>query len=348
MKYFKAVIRAVKNLIFLMSLPLLSSKKANAILIVNNKYNFKYWIASDPGLKDRLIFKALRSHGFRVKIIFNPDIEDLEFQNSLNDKVVFFNPHHFMFSSTRKFSEYFDQLHKFAKVLSDNSYFTHPNKMDIKFWENKQYMHQELDRHIISSPNTQFLNSGDEFDVKNSSIVKTMHSYGSNGIWRVENNDEVNELLKEHKSILLQEFLNISFDIRVICSFGKVVSFYWRINNSDDWKPTATSGGSTVRFCYLPKSVEKLASEIYEKTGCITYGADICFKNDDIESKPLVLEFSPVYQPNPQSKKSLETINYSNFKNNSLFDYENEFERINSYIFNDIIQNLLKKDIKNK
>tara|TARA_Y100001980_G_C14553970_1_gene339922 strand:+ start:2517 stop:3563 length:1047 start_codon:yes stop_codon:yes gene_type:complete len=348
MKYFKAIIRAIKNVLFLLTLPFISRNDANAILIVNNRFNFKYWIASDPGLKDRLIFKALRSHGFRVKIIFNPDVDDTEFKNLIKDKLVFYNPHHFMFSSSRKFSKYFEQLHRFASVLSDNSYFCHPNKIDIKFWENKQYMHQELDRLSIPSPDTKFLNLGDRFHITNPSIVKTMHSYGSNGIWLIESNGEVDKLLKENNSILLQEFLNISFDIRVICSFGKVVSFYWRINNSNDWKPTATSGGSTVRFFNLPKSVEKLASEIYEKTGCITYGADICFKNDDIGTQPLVLEFSPVYQPNPQSKKSLETINYSNFKNKSLFDYDNEFERINIYIFNDIIQNLLKKDIPNK
>ena len=224
MKYFKAIVRTIKNLLFLLTLPFFSSNDANAILIINNRFNFLYWIASDPGLKDRLLFRALHSHGFKVKIIFNPDIEDREFQNYINGKVVFYNPHHFMFSSSRKSANYLEQLHRFSSILSDNSFFCHPNKRDIKFWENKKYMHEELDRLFISSPDTKFLNVGDEFHITDLSIAKTIDSYSSNGIWLIERDDQVHELLRKNDCILLQEFLNISFDIRVICSFGKVVS----------------------------------------------------------------------------------------------------------------------------
>lgn len=341
MIHIRYIFRALKSLHFLFKARvnnlLMRDGEENAVLILNYNCNPIYWLVSDPGLKDRIIYDVLRSNGFAVAVRFNPSEQDLQ-SSDLSNKAVFFNPHHFMFSAKRRDDHYLERLHRYCELIDDLSEFSHPSKQDIKFWENKAYLHEVMARVELRHPKTLLLREGADIDnVQFPTIVKSLDGYSSNGLWKIDNPQDLEKLLCRLNVCLLQEFLNITFDIRVIVVNGVVLSFYWRINPaSPDWKPTATQNGATVRFYDLPQSVENLAVEIYNKTGCKMYGADICFKNDDLESAPYLLEFSPVFQPNPQAE-GLETQSYSEFKGASPFLYDRRFEELNSLIYQKLI-----------
>jgi glutathione synthase/RimK-type ligase-like ATP-grasp enzyme len=194
----------------------------------------------------------------------------------------------------------------------------------------------------LRHPVTKIVEEPNSYNWKSESyplIIKSENGYSSNGLWLCNSYEDVpsSEII-ENKPLIIQEFLNITFDIRVICVRGSISSFYWRINpKMKEWRPTATQNGATVKFFDLPDSVSTLAQSIYEKTRCVTYGADICFRNDDLNSEPYILEFSPIYQPNPTPPNDLISVNYSSYKNGSAFRYDRDFETLVGHLIYQII-----------
>ncbi len=307
----------------------------DAVLIIYNKLHPLYWLASDPGLKDRIVHDTLVEQGYTVNVLVNPSAADLLAQSS--GALVWFNPHHFIFSVERRAENYKNSLHELVRLLDGHFARCIPSHADIQFWENKGYMYKQLALLGVSHPNTKFIENSSDYDWDGETyplIIKTEDGYSSNGLWLCRSPADLPfGLISASAPAIVQEFLNITFDIRVICVAGCVVSFYWRMNSpSDEWRPTATQNGATVKFNDLPRSVENLARSIYAQTGCLTYGADICFRNDDLTTEPFVLEFSPIYQPNPTPPKGLVTQNYSSFKKGSVFAYDSAFEALNRYI----------------
>jgi hypothetical protein len=340
MNLVRLILRAIKTIWFTFRVYNGNVLNPDAVIIIFNDNNFLYWLGSDPSLKDRLAYKALRNNGFSVNVLFNPS--EKEILSQPKTALAWLNPHHYMFSRDRRVSGYKKSLHSYVKFLDDHFDSAVPNANDIKYWENKVFMHEKLNEFQIRHPKTKIELNPTRVDWKNEiypMILKTEDGYSSNGLWHIEEYRNIpSEIKNSNMPILIQEFLNITFDIRVICSFGRVVSFYWRRNpKSDEWQPTATQNGSTVQFIDLPNSAKVLAEEIFKKTGCVTYGADICYKNDDLTSDPYILEFSPIYQPNPVPPNGLITQTYSKFKKKSFFNYDSAFERLNYEIFNSII-----------
>lgn len=349
----RSIIRAIKSLIFLLNYFFVKSLKDisdfDTYILINNKHSFKHWAANDAGLKDRVLYKKLINNGFNVGLIFNPNLDKIK--NINTDADIYLNPHHHMFQTKRMEGDnfYYD-LHSYITQLEKIFPNVYPCSRDIKFWENKIHLHEVLKEKQIPHPKTSIVKNNSDLDWKEFEypmIIKSQNGFSSNGLWHCKTPEDIPYFDKEtYPKLLVQEFLDISFDIRVICNFGKVVSFYWRINDySDSWRPTATQNGATVKFYNLPKAVENLASSIYEKTGCLTYGADICFPFDNLENNPLVLEFSPIYQPNPNPPSNMQTDDYASFKKKSIFNYDRKFEELNGFIFDDFL-NSIKKNIK--
>lgn len=337
MKNVRLLIRLFKSVIFFLRVSIFNRYQGDLdfLIVIENKEHLLYWLVGDPGLKDRVLFNEITSQGGTVSVVFNPR-DLMRFQAKI---AVFINPHHFMFSKNRREHNYLQRLHAYVDELSSVAPQCYPSSDDIKFWENKVYMHEVMDAVDLRHPKTTICHDGSypdeiEFPV----IVKTEDGYSSNGLFLCQAKEDFIRAMSEvNGSFLIQEFLNIGFDIRVICVEGKVVSFYWRINDkSDDWQPTATQNGATVQFVDLPDVVFELASEIYTKTGCVTYGADICFRDDDINTTPYLLEFSPIYQPNPAPPNQLVTANYASFKGASL-QYDKRFEALNRLIYSQLL-----------
>jgi hypothetical protein len=328
------------------------SDEVDALVVVKNKHNFVYWCLSDPSIRDQVTYEGLEEYGLVVKALFNPTIKEIARYKSKNSSLlVFYNPHHYWFGE-KKEKDYIAKLCSEVEALESliGAGAVFPPSKSIVFWENKGYLHDVMREKLIRHPLSYRVTGGrleEERKLDYPFIVKSLDGYSSNGIWKLNSHEEVLRWVSKNAFIdaeyIIQEFLNISFDIRIICSYGHVVSFYWRLNNGipdgtrptpHQWRPTATQNGSTVMFKQLPESVRLLGRQIYEKTDLSLFGADICFKDDDTSSKPFVLEFSPVFQPNPVPPKGIITSSYGRFKSKSQFlSYEIRFRKLSSFIF---------------
>lgn len=351
----KIIVRITKSLFFLGVTSIINKllcKRPNAIMfVVIGRKNFLSWLVSDASVRDRVTYKALKENGFCVSV--KTDIECFN-KYSSNHKLdlIWINPYRKMFIGDKSDLPFVEKLSCLISSIEDCAQFVYPRSYDVLFWENKKYMHEFMENNLLRHPKTTYINSIDLDElasIEYPCIIKSLAGYSSNGIWLVRNSDELKSIfINATTGLLIQEFLNIKFDIRVICVFGEVVSFYWRINDiSEEWRPTATKNGSTVQFIQLPIAVENLAKDIYNKSGCVSFGADICFKNDDETSDPYILEFSPVYQPNPVPNNGVVTTNYSKFKNGSLSNYESKFESLCYFISNSILLGARKRIIRN-
>ncbi len=173
----------------------------------------------------------------------------------------------------------------------------------------------------------QIENIKQEFSFPYPFIVKLIHSYESKGIFKISNETEFRSFMESmsnrNEEFLVQEILNMRKDIRIIFVDNKVEHFYWRINNSSDWRPTATSKGNSVDFESFPIEHKSVIEEYSRRLGLKIGAFDIAWQNDDLTSTPIVLEVSPVFSPNPKTNNRWELENYGDFKKKlRLFGYD--------------------------
>jgi hypothetical protein len=137
------------------------------------------------------------------------------------------------------------------------------------------------------------------------------------GIYKVNSAEELintihnNKLLQKNEGLIIQELLDIRKDMRVTLVGDDICLHYWRINLSDEWKPTATGYGSDVDFVSFPEKWRSKIISDFKKMNLTSAGIDITFLNDDINNEPIYLEVSPFYQPNPPILKKELPINLS-------------------------------------
>ncbi len=198
-----------------------------------------------------------------------------------------------------------------------------PNLRETMFWENKAFMHQEFAKINVSEPSTKLYSSYSELkssDLKYPFLIKAEHSCSSNGLYKIDNLDELEQLmnttefLSENHIIIKQELINMRKDLRVIIVGNEIVLHYWRINLGKEWKPTSTSYGSDVDFVFFPEQWRAHILDTFDKLNLTTGAFDITWQNDDLNTVPLYLEVSPVFQPNPVLK--LKGKPYSYYKSN--------------------------------
>jgi hypothetical protein len=336
---FRYFVRAAKNLIFFALANRTPCFNGNgAVVIIYQKAVPKYWFVGDPGLKDRIAYLTLKRHGFSTRVIFDPSPEEIQL---IPERLVWFNPHHFVFGKERQADgAHAQNLSELISKMESGGRKVIPSSQDILFWENKIFMHQMMANSKLRHPKSIICDSVGPNDFARLAqelgmpfLMKSPDGYSSNGLSLIRCE---NDFLKAVPAlnIIAQEFLNISMDLRLIMVDGVTESFYWRKNPpAKEWKPTATSGGATVQFYDLPNAAEKLGKEIYEKFDVQTFGADICWRDDDISSEPFVLEFSPIYQPNPIPSEAILSRRYSEFKERTIIQYDKAFETLISELF---------------
>lgn len=332
------LIRALKNLWFLATVETTKGSLDGAVLVVYRKSVPLYWLVGDPGLKDRIAYRTLKRHGFQTRVIFDPTEEEL---HSIPERLVWFNPHHFVFGKVRQADgEHAKNLSNLISLIESRDRKVFPTSSDILYWENKLYMHKKMVEFKLSHPRSILHDQleKENFDKLSNELgmpflIKSPDGYSSNGLVLIKNESDYHSVTPI-KNVIAQEFLNITMDLRLIMVDGVTESFYWRKNpKADEWKPTATSGGATVQFADLPPAAERLGREIYDRFGIETFGADICWRNDDINTEPYVLEFSPIYQPNPIPNNGVVSQRYSDFKERTVFRYDQSFEILVGELF---------------
>lgn len=213
-------------------------------------------------------------------------------------------------------------VHYLSNELEHQKNILIPNSNELLYWENKLYMHQKFDELGIKTPKSEILRT--ENLLTNNSLnfpflLKTPHSASSAGVFKIDNEIELNKLLNKafidnNPEIIKQELLNIKKDLRVTLVGEEIVLHYWRVNESKEWKPTSTSHGSKVDFITFPEKWRTHIIETFKKTGLSTGAFDVTWQNDDLETEPYFLEVSPTYSPNPNTEPEKYGVTYSQFK----------------------------------
>lgn len=232
------------------------------------------------------------------------------------------------------FSNYRDIYKHIACQLESQGNLLYPSMEEINYWENKAYMHTQFLRLDVSEPKTKLFSFSELDKLRNLKfpyLIKEEHAFSANGVHKIDDEKSLENLLESslfksrNDVIIVQELINMRKDLRVILVGGEIVHFYWRINKSDKWKPTSTSFGSEVDFSNFPENWRDFIISTFSKFNITTGAFDITWQNDDINSVPLFLEISPVYQPNP--KIEMKGKNYSYYKKSfSPFNlYDSEF-----------------------
>lgn len=227
-----------------------------------------------------------------------------------------------------KFDDYTNVLFHVTKQLELQGNNVFPKHSETILWENKAYMHQVFFLEKVNEPKTTIFGSLE--DLLNTKInfpflVKAEHSCSSEGIYKIASWDDMGDLVSnkkfiaENKRIIVQELINMRKDLRVILVKGEILHHYWRINLNDEWKPTSTSYGSKVDFNFFPEQWRQHIIDTFKSLNLTTGAFDITWQNDDLSTKPLYLEVSPFYQPNP--KMEIKDRAYAFYKQNfSVFN----------------------------
>jgi hypothetical protein len=226
------------------------------------------------------------------------------------------------------------------------SNFIFPTSHSCEYWENKVFMHQKFEELNINTPKTcRFSSDFNSLSIRKLRfpvLYKPAHSSSAIGIAKFDNLDSLEaHISKSNDSeFLIQEWIDIKRDLRLIYIGDELVVHYWRINQSKEWKPTSTGFGSKVDFDYLPAMWMDYLFSVYKKLNIESAAFDIAWHLDDLNSLPYILEVSPSYMPNPKPPVNYANISYSEYK---LTAFETE-SYIKKYI--DLVFELKMKLLK--
>ena len=254
------------------------------------------------------------------------------------------------------FNNYVNSLIDITKSLESQNNHVFPNIHEVRFWENKAYMHEFFESEFIRTPNTKIydINNFNSYsvEIKYPLLLKDEHSCSGKGIYKITSKEEMDIFIANFKStpvrkkIILQNLLNIRRDLRVILVGEEIVLHYWRINLSEEWKPTSTSYGSNVDFDNFPEQWKSWIIESFVKLKLRTGAFDIAWENDDLSTEPYILEVSPFYQPNPRPKSKDDLENYGQWKKSTRLHNSYQLSLVNT--FQDIQEKFIEEFVKTK
>lgn len=292
------------------------SKAESIVWIKTNPiFTLLRYLRQNDLLSDFALIEALVQNNIKIKIVFGKNI------GKYNNKKIYYsvsencNPYNLANYSASLFHTVFE--------LEQQGNFLFPDSNEVKYWENKAFMQQKFKELEISHPETYIVNrnytkqelSKIVFPV----LIKEIHSAGSRGIHKINNETQLDETLKKvfakgHSKTIVQKLINMRKDLRVVILGNKIISFYWRVNLTDEWKPTATSFGNSTEFGNFPEQWRELIESFLPKMKLLTGAFDITWENDDLNTIPLVLEVSPSYQLNPSLPDRYKNIPYKEYK----------------------------------
>lgn len=295
-----------------------TSKSKNVVLLFPNfPIDFVKYFYSDAFINDCALLNAVSNSCDDIRLVIG-----CRKMNYISDSKVFLNmSNRYNFNDFRNYS---NSLVYFIQQLEEQNNLVIPSSKEALLWENKVYMHETFDNLEINSPTTEIVNlhypnltSFSKFEYP--FLIKEVHSAGSNGVYKVDDQVTLNILLndsgikKRNKYILVQKLLNMDRDLRVIIIGDKIVLHYWRINKNDQWKPTSTKHGSKVDFDFFPMEWRDYILTQFKKLKITTGAFDIVWEDNDYKKEPIFLEISPSYQPNPRPR-DYSIISYGKYK----------------------------------
>jgi glutathione synthase/RimK-type ligase-like ATP-grasp enzyme len=231
-----------------------------------------------------------------------------------------------------KLWNYSVQLFHFIKGLEEQGNELFCSSSEILYWENKGYMHRKFEEHQVPTPKTILLT---EHGWKKSEmldgpvVIKEEHSAGSAGIHYFDEGGQSSDFLESYawhpgETLVCQSVVpGASKDLRLTLVAGQVVpeGTYWRVKDpaaSGKWTTTASTYNSSVKHDDIPLAIVEHVGKVLEVLQLRTAGVDIMWENDDLKTTPLILEVSPLYQPNPPKPKRYDSLTYKQYKKKLL------------------------------
>ncbi|WP_136668959.1 RimK family alpha-L-glutamate ligase [Flavobacterium sp. H122] len=245
-----------------------------------------------------------------------------------------------------KLANYSATLYHTVKMIESQGNIVFPKTSEVEYWENKAFMQEQFTKLEISHPKTIILNRNYQpselSKIEYPALIKEIHSAGSRGITKVNSEAELLVNLgkvwkKGHSKTIVQKLVDMRRDLRVVILNDEVISFYWRVNSTDEWKPTATSFGNSTVFGGFPEQWRELFVDYMKQMEMTTGAFDITWEKDNLNTLPLILEVSPSYQLNPPLPERYKSIPYKDYKK-KLFIAEAYYK---TYV--DIVFELKKK-----
>jgi glutathione synthase/RimK-type ligase-like ATP-grasp enzyme len=291
---------------------------------------------SNTMLHDVALINSVIENGKKFRLVFGKS------PKFLAGDIVYYNMSELF--KKKEFSDYTESIIETISDLESQGCIMYPKLEEVRFWENKEWMHLEFERLNINHPRSIIVQKYDTTNnFKFPFLIKEVHSCGSKGVHKIDNEFDLQEFWNNKNDsfpIIYQKLLNMRKDIRVILVDGKIVLHYWRLNKSKEWKPTSTAGGSHVDFVSFPEKWRDLIIGEFNKLNMSTGAFDIAWQNDDLDTEPYFLEVSPFYMPNPEATGKYKNLPYKEFKLN-FWGKDAYFKR---YV--QIIHKLKKKTIK--
>lgn len=252
-----------------------------------------------------------------------------------DSKIIYQVSHEFL--NIFRFTHYPPFLIGIAKALESQNNTIFLSSKEVAFWENKDYMQEMFAKLDISHPKTfvpETASLAGFASLAYPYIIKEVNSQGSKGLHKITDHATLVDVTKDLQqrgevTVIAQQIVKMTRDIRVTVVGEEVVLSYWRINHDKEWRPTSTSRGSSVDFGNFPEKWRSYFIDITKRMELSTAAYDVCWENDDVNTQPMILEVSPSFQPNPVLPAHLAHIPYKNYKR--IFFTKKPFfkERIN-------------------
>jgi hypothetical protein len=293
----------------------------NADDVLLQRSRSPWWFSPGAYAQEVAFAHELAARGRTFAVTDRPDL-------LVGKSVVWFMPEQLIEPRLWNYSR---QVHEFACGLESQGNRLFCSASETAYWENKAHMHRRLAEIGAPTPKTRILSAADweaaDFDIE-PVLIKQEHSAGSAGLFHFSTAEEARAFVSRYdfrpqESLIMQEVVpGATRDLRVTMAGNKAIgsATYWRTKApeavaSSTWTSTATSYGSAVEHEGIPDAAESFCAKILAKLGVRTAGVDLIWTNDDLSQDPLILEFSPYYQPNPPIPARYANLTYKEFKN---------------------------------
>jgi glutathione synthase/RimK-type ligase-like ATP-grasp enzyme len=312
----------------------LNKKGSKNVIWIYQSYpkEFFRYIRGNSFLNDMALINAFITKGEEFELIIGPRIDKKSSRNIYYTISKEFNLFHLPNHSS--------MILCIVEELENQGNTLFPSLHELIFWENKSYMHKQFDLLGINTPKTVVVESKLQFDSIKSSLefpclMKECNSAGSLGIYKVNSLNELDSLVDTKMKqgmyeFLIQSLIDMRKDIRVTIVGEEIVLHYWRLNQEKEWKPTSTGHGSKVDFISFPEQWRNDLVLSMKRLGLRTGAFDVTWQGDELSTKPIILEVSPAYMPNPPIPSKFKDISYASYKKKLTFSksYPTEYIKL--------------------
>ena len=92
-----------------------------------------------------------------------------------------------------RYTNYSESIIETINELESNGIIMFPKLEEVKFWENKEWMHLEFERLNINHPRSIIVQKSDSpYNFKFPFLIKEVHSCGSKGVYKIDNKFDLN------------------------------------------------------------------------------------------------------------------------------------------------------------